>query len=116
MTAITCTDRACRYAPERHQAFALCDEDGIVRKGAMHHGTDYECTGHAHFGGFHITCTSRAHPNAPVGDKIYRDQRAERLAFMAMQSVVPVGLGNGSGSLSNADDIRSQTAGQDGAR
>jgi hypothetical protein len=41
--------------------FPLCDEDGIVRKGAMHHGTDYRCTTHAHFGGEHIRCTSPAH-------------------------------------------------------
>jgi hypothetical protein len=32
----------------------LCDDDGIVRRGAMHHGTDYPCTGHAHFAGEHI--------------------------------------------------------------
>lgn len=39
----------------------LCDDDGIVRQGVMHHGTDYPCTGHAHFGGDHIRCTSPAH-------------------------------------------------------
>jgi hypothetical protein len=27
----------------------------------MHHGTDYLCTGHAHFKGEHIRCTSEAH-------------------------------------------------------
>lgn len=43
------------------QEFPLCDDDGIVRRGAMHHGTDYPCTGHAHFGGEHIKCTSPAH-------------------------------------------------------
>jgi hypothetical protein len=42
-------------------ATKLCDDDGIVRGGAMHHGTDYVCTGHAHFGGEHIRCTSPAH-------------------------------------------------------
>lgn len=40
----------------------LCDDDGIVRGGAMHHGTDYTCTGHAHFAGHHIRCTSAGHP------------------------------------------------------
>jgi hypothetical protein len=40
---------------------ALCDDDGIVRGGAMHHGTDYRCTGHAHFSGEHIRCTNPAH-------------------------------------------------------
>lgn len=40
----------------------LCDDDGIVRSGAMHHGKDYPCTGHAHFAGEHIECTSPAHP------------------------------------------------------
>ena len=41
--------------------FPLCDDDGIVRRGAMHHGTDYQCTSHAHFAGEHIRCTSPAH-------------------------------------------------------
>ena len=41
--------------------FPLCDADGIVRKGAMHHGTDYICTSHAHFGGEHIRCTTPFH-------------------------------------------------------
>jgi hypothetical protein len=40
----------------------LCDDDGIVRGGAMHHGTDYPCTGHAHFAGEHIRCSSAGHP------------------------------------------------------
>lgn len=40
----------------------LCDDDGIVRRGPMHHGTDYTCTGHAHFAGDHIRCESPAHP------------------------------------------------------
>lgn len=39
----------------------LCDEDGIVRRGAMHHGTDYICTGHAHFEGEHINCSTPFH-------------------------------------------------------
>lgn len=41
----------------------LCDDDGIVRGGAMHHGTDYPCTGHAHYAGEHIRCISQAHPD-----------------------------------------------------
>lgn len=41
--------------------FPLCDDDGIVRSGVMHKGTDYDCTGHAHWGGQHIRCTSSAH-------------------------------------------------------
>lgn len=45
---------------------ALCDSDGIVRRGAMHRGTDYECTGSAHWSGFHIRCTSPAHVPAGV--------------------------------------------------
>lgn len=40
----------------------LCDDDGIVRRGAMHHGTDYPCTGSAHFAGEHIRCISPGHP------------------------------------------------------
>ena len=44
----------------------LCDDDGIVRRGAMHHGTDYTCTGHAHFGGEHIECLSPAHNTTPL--------------------------------------------------
>lgn len=39
----------------------LCDDDGIVRAGAMHKGVDYECTAHAHFAGEHIECLSPAH-------------------------------------------------------
>lgn len=39
----------------------LCDDDGIVRRGAMHHGTDYPCTAHAHYAGQHIECMSPAH-------------------------------------------------------
>lgn len=39
----------------------LCDEDGIVRGGAMHDGRDYPCTGHAHTFGEHIFGTSPAH-------------------------------------------------------
>jgi hypothetical protein len=42
-------------------SFALCDDDGTVRSGAMRHGTDYPCTGHAHFAGEHIKCSSPAH-------------------------------------------------------
>jgi hypothetical protein len=44
-------------------AATLCDDDGIVRGGAMHHGTDYPCTGHAHFAGHHVRCLSAGHPN-----------------------------------------------------
>lgn len=40
---------------------ALCDDDGIVRSGRLHQGTDYTCTGGAHFAGEHIRCTSPAH-------------------------------------------------------
>lgn len=47
--------------PYTHAA-RLCDDDGIVRRGPMHHGTDYTCTGHAHYGGDHIRCTSAGHP------------------------------------------------------
>lgn len=39
----------------------LCDADGMVRRGAMHHGTDYFCTGHAHHAGMHIRCTNPIH-------------------------------------------------------
>ncbi len=39
----------------------LCDNDGMVRRGAMHHGNDYLCTGSAHYAGDHIKCTSPAH-------------------------------------------------------
>lgn len=41
----------------------LCDDDGIVRGGSMHRGRDYRCTGHAHFAGEHMYCTSPAHPD-----------------------------------------------------
>lgn len=42
-------------------AVRLCDEDGVVRRGAMHRGTDYPCTGHAHFSGEHIICATPVH-------------------------------------------------------
>lgn len=50
-----------RPADPYTMAAKLCDPDGIVRKGVMHHGTDYPCTGHAHFAGDHIVCTSVGH-------------------------------------------------------
>lgn len=43
------------------QEFPLCDPDGIVRRGALWHGTDYPCTTHAHFAGEHIRCTTPVH-------------------------------------------------------
>lgn len=46
----------------------LCDDDGIVRSGPMHHGTDYPCTGHAHHDGHHIRCTSAGHPGGLPAD------------------------------------------------
>lgn len=39
----------------------LCDDKGIVRSGRFHKGTDYNCTGGAHYAGEHIRCTSSAH-------------------------------------------------------
>lgn len=39
----------------------LCEHDGIVRGGPMHHGTDYRCTSHAHYAGQHIRCTNPVH-------------------------------------------------------
>ncbi len=39
----------------------LCNDEGIVCRGPMHHGTDYICTGHAHYSGEHIRCSSPAH-------------------------------------------------------
>lgn len=41
--------------------YQLCDDDGIVRSGGMHHGTDFPCTGSAHFQGLHIWCVNRVH-------------------------------------------------------
>lgn len=54
-------------------SWQLCDDDGIVRGGALHHGTDYQCTGHAHYAGFHITCNNPVHigPDA-VYEREYR--------------------------------------------
>jgi hypothetical protein len=49
-------------------ATQLCDDDGIVRRGAMHDGASYPCTGHAHFAGHHIRCMSPGHPEGlPAG-------------------------------------------------
>lgn len=39
----------------------LCDPDCVVRSGPMHHGQDYQCTGSAHFAGYHIRCTTPFH-------------------------------------------------------
>lgn len=62
----------------------LCDDDGIVRSGAMHHGTDYTCTGHAHFAGEHIRCSSAGHPGGLPRDlelaiQSLTDEEADRL-------------------------------------
>lgn len=46
------------------QAFQLCDDDGMVRRGALHKGVDYPCTSHAHFAGEHIRCTNPLHGEA----------------------------------------------------
>jgi hypothetical protein len=46
----------------------LCDDKGIVRSGRFHKGTDYNCTGGAHFAGEHIRCTSPAHDDRPGPD------------------------------------------------
>lgn len=41
----------------------LCEDNGIVREGSSRFwkGTDYNCSGGAHFAGMHIRCTSPAH-------------------------------------------------------
>lgn len=39
----------------------LCEDDGMVRGGFMHHGADYFCTGSAHHAGQHIRCTNPRH-------------------------------------------------------
>lgn len=62
MTQVLPGDPPCRY---EHAEWKLCDDDGQVRGGAMHHGTDYTCTAHAHYAGLHIRCTSPAH-EAPI--------------------------------------------------
>lgn len=46
--------------------FPLCDPDGVVRRGALHHGTDYICTGHAHYAGRHIRCSTPFHDQEPL--------------------------------------------------
>jgi hypothetical protein len=57
----------------------LCDDDGIVRGGSMHHGTDYPCTGSAHYAGEHIRCIGPAHPGGLPGDllRLLRDSGGE---------------------------------------
>lgn len=56
-------------APPRHDPITgrarLCDNDGMVRRGVMHDGTDYACTGHAHLAGHHIECTNPVHKAPP---------------------------------------------------
>jgi hypothetical protein len=39
----------------------LCDDDGIVRRGRFFKGAEYPCTGHAHYAGEHIRCTTPVH-------------------------------------------------------
>ena len=46
-------------------AARLCDEDGTVRRGLFHHGTDYACTGSAHHRGARIMCDNPIHINPP---------------------------------------------------
>lgn len=52
-------------------AAVLCDDDGIVRGGVMHHGTDYLCTGHAHIAGEHVRCLSAGHPGGLPAELSY---------------------------------------------
>lgn len=56
-------------APPKHDPITararLCDNNGMVRRGVMHHGVDYPCTGHAHYARQHIECTNPAHRPAP---------------------------------------------------
>lgn len=52
----------------------------------MHHGVDYLCTGHAHFAGEHILCTSVAHSTAALaaaftGDEITLRDEMDRLGY-----------------------------------
>lgn len=73
-------------------ALQLCDDDGIVRGGAMHHGTDYACTSHAHFAGEHIRCTSPAH--AVKGQPLNGWQVATTVALVTASTVsgsIPAG-------------------------
>ena len=39
----------------------LCESDGVVRRGLFHRGTDYPCTGSAHYGGQRIECGNPIH-------------------------------------------------------
>lgn len=49
----------------------LCEDDGMVRGGIMHAGTDYFCTGSAHFAGQHIRCTNPRHfVNPPPAEAV----------------------------------------------
>lgn len=59
----------------------LCDDDGVVRGGAMHHGTDYPCTGHAHFAGEHIYCTGPAHTHPELPDNLTRLLRDQSIVL-----------------------------------
>jgi hypothetical protein len=44
----------------------LCDDDGMVRRGSMHKGQDFVCTGSAHpESGVHIRCTNPRHYTQP---------------------------------------------------
>lgn len=55
------------YHPWEPAEMELCT-GGVVRRGSMHHGTDYPCTGSAHHAGMHIRCTSAVHALAEVAN------------------------------------------------
>lgn len=91
------------------QAFQLCDDDGWVRRGSMWKGTDYACTGHAHFAGEHICCTNPVHvldrvlpePIPHVCHLVRKDQCVACLHEDIRQGRVPTGAGQSTSGTEN---------------
>lgn len=42
-------------------AARLCTDGTVTKENSFWHGTDYPCTGSAHYAGDHFLCTSAAH-------------------------------------------------------
>lgn len=92
-------------AAELHAAgqIPLCDVDGIVRRGIFYNGTDYPCTGWAHYQGQTIECSNPIHAVKPV--------TPDAASADPPRSMAP----SATGGRPSADRARPQQSGQPGS-
>lgn len=67
------------------KAGPLCNNGTVTKNNPMWHGTDYACTGSAHYAGEHIYCTDRSHhvdPSTWYPLKRYRPRLEAGTAYM----------------------------------